>query len=193
MTTDTDTAPELKLPKGAKEFSAVLGVFVDAQGVPVPEKAGRKGRSIDRKDFRLDTRSVFEKDPHLLGEGAVHRDEHGFLVQNAGQKELPIDPRKTFRRGTRWRVVGANVRIEAMCYYGTSANGSELWSGWSQHLPEGTIVECLGWRRFRKDGLVAPQFTYAGLPPEAKYSAIWPTDGVWRPWPLMSILEAVTD
>jgi hypothetical protein len=80
-----------------------------------------------------------------------------------------------------------------MCNYGKGANGRDIWSGWSRVLPIGTVLECIGWRRFRRDGLVAPQFIYPELPAEAKWSTIWPNDGVWRPWPLEGLLVPATE
>lgn len=177
---------------GVAGFDPIQGVFVDKQGNPIKKKPATQRRKVTDEDFKIDTRSVFEKDRSLHG-ASVEYDENGFPVQNAGKKRLDVNPRRTYRRGTRWRVVGENVRIEAMCHYGAGANGAAIWSGWSRVLPVGTIVECIGWRRFRKDGLVAPQFVYSGLPAEAKWSSIWPHSGIWRPWPLTGLLELVTD
>lgn len=177
---------------GVAGFDPLLGVFVDKDGNPIQKKPATTRRKVTDEDFKLDTRSVFEKDRSLHGESVVY-DENGFPIHAAGKKQLPIKPRQVYRRGTRWRVVGVNVRIEAMCHYGSGANGTAIWSGWSRVLPVGTVVECIGWRRFRKDGLVAPQFVYPGLPAEAKWSTIWPTDSIWRPWPLGGILEPVTE
>lgn len=182
-------------PPKPDHFDPQLGLFVDAAGVPIPKKAAARLKSVRSVDFQLDTRSVYEKDQSLLMDESrrVSRDADGFYSGNAGKKRLKISPRKTFKKGTHWRVVGENVRVEAMCHYGAGANGGAIWSGWSRHTPVGTILECIGWRRFRRDGLVAPQFVYDELPPEARWSTVMPNDGLWRPWPLAGILEQITD
>lgn len=177
-------------PPKPDHFDPNLGVFVDKEGVPIPKREGTRPHPVSRADFKLDTRSVYTKDQAILGP-IVHLDENGYPVQNAGAKALKVKPRKLYRRGARFRVVAENVRIEAMCHYGNGSNGGAIWSGWSRVLPIGTEIECLGWRRFRRDGLVAPQFTYSELPAEAKWSTIWPLDGVWRPWPLAGMIELI--
>jgi hypothetical protein len=170
------------------KFDGVLGVFVDSKtGVPIPTKLRARPKPVSPIDFEIDTRSVFDKDASMLGP-IVTRDENGFLIDKAGKKSLPIKPRKVYRRGTHWRIVGENVRIEAICNYGTT--DKPLRSGWARVLPVGTIVECIGWRKYQ--GTVAPQFIYPGLPDEAVYSTIWPHDSVFRPWPLTGMLEEVS-
>jgi len=170
-------------------YDPVAGRLLDKDGNPLPRRSVRQGRSVSREEFVLDTRSVFDKQTQ---DAVVTRDADGYRVDTAGKKSLPIKPREVYRRGTFWRVVAENIRVEAMCNYGKGANGQDIWSGWSRVLPIGTVVECIGWRRFRRDGLVAPQFIYPGLPAEAKWSTIWPNDGVWRPWPMEGILVAAT-
>jgi hypothetical protein len=185
--TETKTPKVPVVPK----FDPLLGVFVDSKtGIPIPKKLATRPAPVSPIDFKIDARSVFEKDQAMLGP-VVHKDENGFLIQNAGKKSLPISPRKTYRKGTFWVVVEPNVRVEAMCHYGQASNGGAIWSGWSRRTPVGTVLECIGWRRFRKDGLVAPQFVYPELPHEARYSQVWPMDSVFRPWPLEGILEPV--
>jgi len=178
--------------KPKETFDPIAGVIVDEYGKPVVKKKGPRPRGVIKEGFELDLRSVFEKDHSVIG-AVVSKDADGFLTEYAGRKRLTVRPRKTYRRGTRWRVVGENVRIEAMCHYGSGANGGAIWSGFSRILPVGTVLECIGWRRFRRDGLVAPQFIYSSLPEEAKWSTIWPLDGIWRPWPLDGILEVTGD
>ena len=174
------------------KFDPVSGFYLDKDGVPIPPSYRDAPAAVDPYHFEIDTRSVYAKDPTVV-EAVMTYDDDGRRAQNAGSKTLSISPRKTFKKGTRWRVTGENVRIEAMCNYGQGPNGQQIWSGWSRHIPVGTIVTCIGWRRFRRDGLVAPQFVFDGLPAEAKWSSVWPHDGVWRPWPLAGILEAVTE
>jgi hypothetical protein len=185
-------APKAKV---VPKYDPLLGEFVDsATGIPIPKKTAPRPALIDPKDFKLDTRSVFDKDQSIIMDGSrrISKDKDGYLVTNAGRKQLEVNPRKTYRRGTWWIVRGENVRIEAMCNYGAGANGHMIWSGWSRRVEPGTVLECIGWRRFRKDGLVAPQFVYPELPHEARWSTVWPTDSVFRSWPLTGMLEQIT-
>ncbi len=175
----------------AHKFDPKLGLFIDAKtGKPVEKKLRGRPKTISRFELRIDMRSVFDKAQDLLIERVVNKDADGYHVGNAGRKRLSIKPRSYYRKGTYFRVVGENVRMEAMCNYGDSHQA--IWSGFARVLEIGTIVECIGWRRFRKNGLVAPQFHFDGLPREARYSQIWPLDSVWRPWPLDGILEPLT-
>jgi hypothetical protein len=190
----TPTKKKSKAPVPAK-YNPVIGLFEDKDGNPIHKQAADKPPSVTRDEFKLDTRSVFDKDQAMLlpENRTVTKDADGYHVGNAGKKSLGIPPRKLYRKGLKFRVIGENVRMEAMCSYGNGANGQAIWSGWSRRLEIGTIVECIGWRRFRKDGLVAPQFVYDELPAEAKWSSVWPHDGVMRPWPLAGILELVVE
>lgn len=172
-------------------FDAQAGLFLDKNGNPPPASKRPTLPNTRREDFKLDTRSVFEKDRSMLGATAT-LDGDGFLVDNAGKKSYSLKPRRVFRRGTYFRVVREGIWMEAMCFYGKNANGKPLWSGWSRALPVGTIVECIGWRRFRRESSVAPQFIYPELPAEAKYSTVWPKDSVFRPWPMDGILRPMT-
>lgn len=195
--TDTTTTdkPKSEKPKGAEKFDPQLGLFVDDKGKPVVRKAQDKGKAVSREGFEIDVRSVFDKDQNVVmsENRTVTRDENGFYTHLAGRKELSIKPRKYFRKGTHWRVVAEGVRMEGMAHFGKGANGADIWSGIAVRLPVGTIIECIGWRRFRKDGMVAPQFTHPSLPAETRWSTVWPKDSVWRPWPLAGILELVEE
>lgn len=173
----------------AAGFDPMQGVFVDADGKPVVKSVGTRPAPVSPVGFKIDTRSVFDKDLS----GVVFRDADGFHAANAGKKSYGFKPRKVYSRGSRWRVVAENVRMEMMCHYGANANGTPLYSGQSLLLPAGTELECIGWRRFRKGGMVAPQFTFDGLPAETIWSTVWPKDSVFRTWPLTGILEPITE
>jgi hypothetical protein len=184
VVSDASAQPQSKSGKPpVYKFDPLLGVLVDKDGNPAPKQKKLAAPVVRREDFKLDTRSVFDKDRSMLLPGSVITyDADGYRSENAGKKRLPIKPRSYYRRGTHWRVASENVRIEAMCHYGAGANGGQIWSGWSRVLDVGTILECIGWRRYRKDGLVAPQFVYPELPAEAKWSTVWPLEGILEPY-----------
>jgi hypothetical protein len=116
--------------------------------------------------------------------------------------------RAQFKEGARFRVVKEGARLEALVYFGETT-----WSGWSRPLEVGEVITCTGWQDGFGDGYtpitntgagneamvgetIKPQvanFTGDDVPREARWVAVWPLAGLWKPYPAEGYLEPLSD
>jgi len=104
-------------------------------------------------------------------------------------------PSRVYREGRRFRVAVDFARLEALIYFGQPReDGFQAWAGWSRPLRQGEIVTCLGWSEaYQHAHVLTAVFDAEGVPDGARYTAIWPLNGLWQPYPMSGVLEPLED